>query len=724
MVPYKEFLEKEEGEFNKRVVRNHHKGKKPKVFCEDIFTFDIETSSGWINEHGNVIGYHKHRSSNYWNNLEPISLCYIWQFSHNADVYYGRELRDFIKVLEHLPKDRRIIIWVHNLSFEAHFLMSLLKEVSFFARTAHKPMKMTSSKFPNIEFRCTYFLTNSSLENWAKKIGMTKLIGDLDYRKIRTPKTKLTEKELSYCSRDCEIVYEGIKIYCRKYGSIFNIPLTQTGTVRKEVKDILLKDTYYSKWIKKLVPKSPKIYSMLQKVFAGGYTHANRTLAGKLLNCDMALDGKITHWDFTSHYPSQMFKKYPATPWAFVGRDLPEVSEFENAAYIFHLTFHKIRCTKCNTYIQASKSRIEGKRVYDNGRVISADSLEIWITEQDYLTISESYKWDSLEVHSVYKSRKKYLPKKYIEFILDKFEEKCKWDGVEGMEDIYQRSKEILNSLYGMMVSALCYSDIEFNHNDYTWIMTELTEDMVAKKLEDLQRWWDKNYFLSYSWGCWVTAYARRELWRCVLHGDNDINTIYMDTDSMFILGAPSFDWYNKEVTEKLENACRENGIDPERIRGTTPKGKTKQLGLFLQEANCKEFITLHSKCYCEKRLDDKLYLTVAGINKGAVNCLHNDLRNFKDGLVFDKDHNGVHKLFTTYCTDQPEVTWPDGYKSTYKTGINLRPTGYEIRMTEDYKTLINYTPEEMAAEVLEMAQNPRFQNHLRGKWSTKQNGV
>ena len=43
------------------------------------------------------------------------------------------------------------------------------------------------------------------------------MVGDLEYNKIRTPLTELTQKELGYCERDIEVQAEGIKKYLSKY---------------------------------------------------------------------------------------------------------------------------------------------------------------------------------------------------------------------------------------------------------------------------------------------------------------------------------------------------------------------------------------------------------------------------------------------------------------------------------------------------------------------------
>ena len=65
-------------------VRSHHKGKDGKYktvkYCNNIFTFDIECTSAWL-ENDQVIGYRTGMDNDYWNDLQPLALCYLWQFS-------------------------------------------------------------------------------------------------------------------------------------------------------------------------------------------------------------------------------------------------------------------------------------------------------------------------------------------------------------------------------------------------------------------------------------------------------------------------------------------------------------------------------------------------------------------------------------------------------------------------------------------------------------------
>lgn len=706
MIPYSgNLIDKK---YNIISKKSHHKNNdgtyNTKVMCEDIFTFDIETTSAWI-DNGKVIPYIEGKDSEWWSKREPIALCYIWQFSFNDEVYYGRELRDFIKLLDDLPKNCKIIIWVHNLAWEYQFLAGLLHWDSVFARNSHKPMKCVCREFPNIEWRCSYILTRLSLATWGKQIGLPKMVGDLDYEVIRTPLTELTKKEMGYCKRDCEVVYEGIKKYKAEYGSLFKIPLTQTGTIRRVVKSRLMKDKKYASYVRTLVP-SQEMYAILLKVFAGGFTHANRLHSGRTINADYINEDSIyiQHLDFASSYPTVMCcMKYPSTPWVYYRRVIDE-STFDDYAYIYRLKFGRPNSTNWNTYIQASKCERKINPVMDNGRIISADEIEIYVTEIDYMIIKENYEWEELEVLECYRSKKKYLPKPLIEYIYELYGNKTSLkprDGeVQSQEeyDLYMQSKQYINSCFGMMVTSLVNEDVCYDIETGEWSIGKLTEYKIAKELEKLKM--GTKVFLSYSWGVYVTAYARYNLWKCIGQcGNNGEDVIYCDTDSIFAIGKKDWSEYNDWITDKLRVACADLGLDFALSRPKTKSGKEKPLGIFTEETPCIEFRTLGAKRYCERRMyiegdeeaDGKLHLTISGINKQAVDVLNDDIENFCDGLNFDKDHPSVNKKLSTYIENQRDVVFDDGYISTYRKGINLRRNGYLLTMTDEYKDLIDY---------------------------------
>lgn len=650
------------------------KGGMPIKKCLDIMTFDIEVTSAWM-YHGRLIAYEKGHKADFWNDLEKFALPYVWQFSFNDTVYYGRELQEFKKLLLDIPSDLHCIIWVHNLAYEFQFLLNILEVSNVFARAPHKPFKCSFKERSGIEFRCSYMLTNMSLAQWGDQLKLPKLVGELEYNYMRTPTTPLFDYELDYCERDCEVVYKGILEHLKIYKDVWDIPLTSTGKIRRIVKKKVTNDVDYMREVKRTIPKNAIEYKRLQDIFAGGYTHANRKYLDEIIR------GRIHHVDIASSYPAILCGyKFPYNKWVYIGRQLPKVSTFNEYAYIIKLHFTNIRCISWNTFIPVAKT--SGHRyLYDNGRVLAAEELNYTCTEQDFLTISHNYNWDQMEVVGCWKCKKRYLPKIFVEYVLQLYHDKTALKGVDPLK--YAISKQYINSMFGMCVTSLFQSDVEFTYGSgEEWDIKELDTIKVNEGLSRLKVWYNKKYFLSYSVGCWVTAYARRRLWELIEYTDKDM--IYTDTDSLFYTGDYDFTWFNEDITERLKEACKHNKLDFELTRPLDPKGKAHPLGILESEEDCEAFRTLGAKKYVEER-DKKLYLTVAGVNKGAVDCLKS-LKDFHDGFVFDKDHPAVRKLEHTYLSSMRPVIWPGGYYSEFTHGINMRPTGYELSKPNVYK--------------------------------------
>lgn len=689
------------------VQRSHKKGQyeNKRLLCEDIFTFDIETTSFFFDRDKKPFLYKPGYDPEYWAGIYAGAVPYIWQFGINDTYYYGRDIDDFYKLLNDFPKDLQIRIAVHNLSFEWHFL-DKLTWTDVFAKNTHKPIKAKCEEFPNIEFYCTLSLTGRSLASWGEFLHVPKAVGDLDYNQMRTPLTPLTRTEMGYCKQDLKVMYEGLKDELKIYGSVWKLPLTSTGKVRRIVKELLMQDEDYRRYIKELIPEDAYQYDLSLKVFAGGYTHANRLFFNILWYNINGKDG--CHVDYTSDYPFQMVaRKFPCTGWSLCANKLPDPATFEDKAYKMHLSFKDIECQKANTYIPVNNKVTLVNADVDNGRLIKASSCDIWVTELDWDIIRKVYKWKSVRVLEIWEADKDYLPIQFVNYILQLFHDKTVLKGVNDAECALQKGR--LNGLFGMCCTALLQSIIVWKTEDLEWDIKRITTKDINDRLAELRRWGDKRYFLNFDWGVWTAAWARWMIWNDIII-PYDRMVMYSDTDSAFICKYIDFTEYNKKQTNLLFNVCMERGIDFEKTQPKNKKGKQSFLGTLTYEEEFTEFKTLGAKRYCERwKSDGQLHMTVAGINKGAVTCLNDDLNNFKNGAVFDKDEKDVSKLLHTYIDDMPDITFPDGYVSHQRRGVNLRPNGYRLTVDATYKQILEKLSERTVSEA--------YENHLKSVW-------
>lgn len=663
---------------------------KHQTYDNNIFTFDIETTSAWINDDLKIIPFDKRINKDEYKKYVPLSLVYIWQFSINNIVLYGRYLEEFKFLVEEL--ESLVInptIWVHNLSYEFQFLLNIFSFDKVFARKAHKVIYADKD---TVRFRCSYFLTRLSLANWGKETGeVKKLVGNLDYNKIRTPNTYLTNKELDYCCNDCLVMFYGLRKYLEKYDYIENIPLTQTGEVRRVVKDIYKNNYNWHQKMTKLLPKDAEQYMFLKSAFQGGYTHANYIHAGHIID-------NVKSKDIASSYPTVMLcERFPMTPWTFV-RPF-EIDQYRNDDYslLIDVTFYDIKPKISMTYISTSKCYDYCKKVVngklkpdwktDNGRLLSAKWVKMKITNIDLDIIEQCYDIGKVKYNKILKSHNDYLPREFIAFILELYANKTSYKDVIGKEAIYLAAKQMLNSLYGMMVTDIVPSD--FDYDDVKgWTRASPT---IEDALEDLRQKPYKN-FTAYQHGVWITAYARRNLWKIILQMSDDV--IYVDTDSVKYVGEHEelFDKYNKEIIEKLRFSMSKFQFRFEATHPQNPKGKEKQIGIYETEKPYYQFITLGAKRYAFKHKENSdIEITVSGVNpiSGATQLM--DLREFNENLIFDTDH--TKKLLFTYCSDMPPVIWKDGEEDEYIShdlyGINSQPTTYGMSLADEYEDLL-----------------------------------
>ena len=661
---------------------------KRKKFDNTIYSFDIETSSYFILD-GVQYNTNDYLKIDEKDKRKCIygSFMYIWQFSINDVVYYGRtwdEFRLFLNKLESNVKELKYV-YVHNLAFEFQFLKSHFHFEDVIARKSHKVMSALMKDY-NIMFKCSYFLSNCALEYLPKvfNLPVEKQVGDLDYNLVRTPITPLTSVELKYCEYDCLVVYHYIKEERKTYGDLKHIPATSTGKVRRELMELTRTDYKYKRVVNRAININPHVYNLLQEAFMGGYTHANYIYADEILK-------NVDSYDETSAYPYVLTTyKYPASEFRKINIKRKEEMS-TNFCYLLVVKFKNIKCKYFNTFISLSKCRnIRGGK-YDNGRIIEAREFEITLTDIDFYFILDTYKCE-YEILECYTAIKRFLPKKFINFVLEKYVIKTKYKDVENMEIEYQKEKNKFNSLYGMSVTNNIRDNVIYDDFTELWSEVELTNEEIEEKL----LYEKKKSFLSFAYGVWVTAYARDNLLRRVI--DLDSYVCYCDTDSCKVI--PGYDKnifinYNKSVEEKIDYVSKVLNIDKTRYAPYDIHGKSHMLGVFESETKenhlytYDEFITQGAKKYAVK-LDNKIKITVSGVPKKASVSLK-DLNDFRDNYVFKYEDTNKKMLMYLDYEEEREITDYLGNKEKVKdkSGCCILPTTYVLNKALEYTNLL-----------------------------------
>ena len=660
---------------------------KDKIYYNLAMSFDIETSSFYEDKNGVIYTNDDYRKLKNTVKAEKKAIMYIWQFAIEENVIIGRTWNDFLyfckKLYDFLNlKERYIVVYVHNLSYEFQFICKWFNWIDIFADSERKPIKATTDT--HFIFKCSYRLSGYSLEvlaNNLKSHNIKKMVGDLDYNLIRNSKTPISKEELKYCENDVLIVTSYIDEQINEFGNIEKIPLTQTGKVRRYVRKQCFQNKEYQYFIKELTIEKPE-YLMLKNAFMGGFTHCNAMYTNKICQ-------NVTSYDFTSSYPTVLIsEKYPMSKGkeVYITTESELLNLIKNYCVLVDLQFTNIKTSfMYEQIISYSKCRNVKNPLINNGRIVQADTLTISCTDIDFLNIKDFYKWDSMKIGLCYIYKKDYLPKEFIKTILHLYKSKTELKGVDGKEVEYLHSKELLNSLYGMCVTSIVHDTVSFNGAEWTTENGNLDEELKNYNT-------DKNRFLFYHWGVWCTAYARNNLYTGIKECADDY--IYSDTDSIKIFNADKhqkyFDEYNKWIVQKLEKCLNYHKIPLDYISPKTIKGESKTLGVWDFDGFYTMFKTLGAKRYIFQK-DDKISITVCGLSKkSGKEFIENQKKPFlffNDGMFVDCEHTG--KMTHTYIDREIENVITDylGNQAYYheKSFIHLEKTDYLLSLSDMY---------------------------------------
>ena len=708
---YKWNKKKVQSLINNIIKKNDVVMYKNQEYLTDCFSFDIETTSIF------------HYAGSEKRPCMEMGFMYIWMAGINGQCIHGRTWEEFIEFINLLKQtDKKIVIWVHNLSYEFQFMRKLFTwGKTFFI----KKRSILYCETDNIIFRDSLAYGGYSLEKLAEhltKYKISKKVGDLDYSLIRNSKTTLSELEMSYCISDVVILNNYIQEEKENFGFEYILEnLTKTSKVRTDMRMNCFfsydeKTGQYTlkqqdrKFIKSMKLTSDD-YRVMRRAYQGGFTHANKFNVGRVFEY-------VDSFDFTSSYPAVILsEKFPIASFKVIQNI--EMSIFkqyieqsDTYASIFDIEFNGVQSkgegddilSKSKCWEFDSDSLIE-----NNGRIVECDRILTTMTEIDFKCFCKFYTFESFTIKSFRYALKGYLPKWFIEGVLAYYKDKTQFKDDEDHVVEYNNSKEKLNSIYGMLVEDLIHNpdSYDLTTNEYNDIEKLNSQNISDEELDKIIMKYNKNKnrFSFFAWGVYITAYARRNLFTAILELKNDY--LYSDTDSVKFINYNKhkeyFENYNKQIVEKIDATLKFYNIDIEESRPMNKKGKKKQIGVWdweTEKAKYTKFKTLGAKRYMYEQ-NDVIHTTIAGLSKkeGAkyISQQKNPFDFFNDDMKIPSEYTG--KLTHFYIDEEKEMDVTDYQGNTVKvkalSGIALVPCEFNLSISDSFNELLESLSEE-----------------------------
>lgn len=594
----------------------------------------------------------------------------IRAYHHNIATLYGRKPSKMIETLQRIHDHMnglKTVIYFHNLAYDHVFLRR------FAYRFYGDPVRQLNVKslYPiyieyanGLVIKDSLILAQRKLEKWAEDLQVEhqKAVGLWDYEKLRNQDTPLDVSELEYIEHDTLAGVECIdKTLEALKKNISSIPMTATGIPREQTRK---RGKHAAHEFFKKIALTLEQYEKFTHIFHGGYAHGNRHFIDTLIDW-----AKVICRDFVSSYPYIMCAfKFPMEKFTPIENCEKEfiLDNKEDYAFAFKFIATNIRLKSDKEpmpALQFSKAIKTVNAICDNGRILAANYVEIYLSEWDLAVIDDQYTMDKHICCDVEMAEKGYLPRWFTDYVFEAFTNKTFLKGGDAV--LYSIAKALVNALYGMMAMKSLRSDIVENY-----LTGEFDTVEIKNKPKKYQEYLDKmTSILPYQWGVWVTSaafYNVHQLAKCCRL------PLYMDTDSCY-----GIDW-DMEKVNAYNQGCKDrliaNGYGP-----VIRDGKEYWLGVAESEGDkdtYTQFKYMGAKRYCGRCVKDgQLHITVAGVPKKGVVCLNDDIDNFHPGFIFDGRITGkkTHVYFT-----RKEI-YIDAAGNETGDSISLIPCDYEL---------------------------------------------
>lgn len=633
-----------------------------------------------------------------------------------------KELAEGVRKFRAKKKQPKLIIWVANLSHEYAFFKKQIAAAGItdlFAKTARTPLKIEVCGC--IEFREAIGLFGNSLEDIAHKNTKTqKLKGDLDYDLIRTPDTpikKAPEKghehsEYEYMRNDVKILDELSEVAFKKFtDQKLKIPMTSTGILRQECKNMINIIRFEEIMNSKLMPITEHEYFMQRKfMYAGGLSGTSPIYAGEFIKHSKCAD-------IVSDYPAQM--NHHLFPAGELRETAPQNYNKLGSKFRIMLFVCDIRAKTAHSVLSKHKivnfdndkhCRGIGRArsaIVLNGKVWSANNVCLLMNNTELKGLKELYHFRNIRLLRLWYFTEKKKAPYHLRKCMNKYylrKQELKEQGLDETIE-YKICKAMVNSFYGMSVTKL-YDCI------YKWSEGEQKiVEAASDRPYDRQR---EHVWLNPYVGYWTTTYARCILFHYIAKYPELI--LQYDTDSLYYITEPSQvkllktrDCTAQELIDAFESDLREYSEMMHEKNMRIFKGDKHFLTLGswdIDKEDSTGFKGLGAKRYLVRKADGKLKPTVAGMRKSAfVKYIKESgadpFEFFSENMKLDRMK--ADKLASAYYDGEEEkaVKIKDyrGHESIVTIGTYhaLYSISFDIRTAEKYMRLAQMFKEDQA---------------------------
>lgn len=548
---------------------------------------------------------------------KPYGIPYLWSVTAQGETVQGRTMQDlqaFIVALDAYCKKHgvHILIYVHDTSVFFQFVRRWFVFTDVFAAAERRPLTADFTKF--VHLRDCMAVSNMSLLNAARTVGVYDCPDEAFISPIYSPDSDLPQYITSSCAAESRAMSLFAESLIQRDGGAAYIPLTRTGRVRKEVRDILLYHRDETRHMtQNALRRQYQSFIAKQKMTVSEYTLLHEMSCGGLFGIAptykrCTVFGAVC-WDRRSAYPAACMYDY--VPYA-CGTEYDHLTEKQYAelrerfCVCARVTFHNLRHKSGATGYYLRQSRVKTNGASESGGAITyAYTLTACISELDFLCVEECYEWDRIEIGAAVAYRRTHLPDALRRIILKKYAAKEDRDSYPEPRRI---AKEELLSIYGMMVTDPCRVQYPYIDDILDW--SEPVQPEIGPAIDAYNS--DRQRFLCYPWGIWIAAQVRRAEWlawqacgQSWIYGDTDSAVCTSDADRIRAV----FERYNTEMSARADKLAGQLGVDRAAF---SPHGHL--LGGWRVSETYEQFRAIGCKKYLYKTADG-ITAVIAGLN-------------------------------------------------------------------------------------------------------------